>query len=171
MKKNYQSDFKLMEVSDVTLTVPFRFTYILRDKEVLVAEFDGTNYTNCRPIDKGYLMVFKCPDGGWGAGSRGWDIGFHLMVRRDYYLTDLDFADGICHESSYTSAGVEFVKGVSDDFDEVVVPYPNYQKGDKGDALTWDTMSQADKDKLKADVIAAVESEMITSVKIDNIKI
>lgn len=87
MKINYKSDFKLQEVSDtVDLTTPFRFTYKTTGVGSYTASFDGENYTNCRRLEDGSLLVIF-DDHRLLTGQ--------LSVRRCYYLTDADFADGL----------------------------------------------------------------------------
>ncbi|MFR9515180.1 MAG: hypothetical protein SNH64_07610, partial [Rikenellaceae bacterium] len=79
--------FKLQEVSDtVDLTTPFRFTYKTTGVGSYTASFDGENYKNCRRLEDGSLLVIF-DDHRLLTGR--------LCVKRYYYLTDSDFADGL----------------------------------------------------------------------------
>lgn len=114
MNINYQSDFKILEgLRDGTsiLSAPFRFTYFVKmDKGVYVAEYNGNEFTNCRPTADGRVVVpFDHPQLGLG----------ELMVKREFYLTDSDFKDGICNLVSVESTGITLDKGATDDMGEV----------------------------------------------------
>lgn len=86
---NYQSDFKIIEKSlNGDINTPFRFTYRTVLSGCVVAEFDGHGYKNCRRLDDGGLLVIF--------GRHGLRPGA-LSVKREYYLSDADFADGICN--------------------------------------------------------------------------
>lgn len=89
MRINYQSDFKIIEKNlNGDLKTPFRFTYQTVLSKPVVASFDGHDYKNCRRLDDGSLLVIF--------DNHGMRPG-NLTVRREYYLTDADFADGICN--------------------------------------------------------------------------
>ncbi|MFI3317432.1 MAG: hypothetical protein SNF93_07760 [Rikenellaceae bacterium] len=122
MKINYESDFKLYEQNEVEdSATPFRFRYKTSGISSYVAQFDGTDYTNCRRLDDGSLLVIfddhKLPCG-------------VLQVRREYFLTDEDFADGVCNRVTQQTLDVRLTDGESDDDSTTVEVYPTYQKGD-----------------------------------------
>jgi len=122
MRINYLSDFKIREKSsEVDTTIPFTFTYKSGGIE-LIAEFNGTDYTNCERLDDGDLMV---PFDGIGFTKIG-----NLYVKREYFLDDEAFADGICHLVTVQDTGIEFVAGETDCCDVDLIVCPNYQKGD-----------------------------------------
>lgn len=94
---NYQSDFKIIEKSlNGDINTPFRFTYRTVLSGCVVAEFDGHGYKNCRRLDDGGLLVIF--------GRHGLRPGA-LSVKREYYLSDADFADGICNLVSVENTG------------------------------------------------------------------
>ncbi len=118
MNINYQSDFKLLEVSSVSDTIsPFRFTYRTSALSSYVAQFDGESYTACRRMDdESLLVVFEGHTLPAGA----------LEVRREYFLTDEDFAKGICHHVSVESLDIALTTGESDQLEVEVSVSPNY---------------------------------------------
>ncbi|MFI3323558.1 MAG: hypothetical protein SNI45_02605 [Rikenellaceae bacterium] len=145
MNINYQSDFKLLESSSINDTeTPFRFTYRTGALGSVVAQFDGEAYTGCRRIDESTLLVIF-ESHGLSAGA--------LEVRREYYLTDEDFASGVCHSVSVEKLDVTLTSGKSDEANaEVLVEvFPSFVKvADVGDILvdevgsdTTKAMSQA----------------------------
>ena len=130
MNINYQSDFKIIETMvDVDLTIPFTFTYSSGYK-CFIASFDGTTYTNCRRLDDGRLIVAFD------------DVGFQrygkLIVKREYFLNDSDFADGICNAISIEDTGIVLVEGKSDSSTVEIEVLPNYLK------LTFDDLTNED---------------------------
>lgn len=139
MKINYQSDFKLNEVSEsVDLSTPFKFSYYTTSfsSNRITASFDGENYTNCRRLEDGSLLViFDNPRLGVG----------RLAVRREYFLTDSDFADGICNSVSEEEINVYLTQGKSDsDGDVTVMVYPTYQQGIQGVTFTPSVTEEGD---------------------------
>ncbi len=122
MNINYQSDFKLLESSSINdAATPFRFTYRTGALGCVVAQFDGETYTGCRRLDESTLLVIF--------DSHGLSAGA-LEVRREYYLTDEDFASGICHSVSVEKLDVTLTSGKSDegDTDILVEVFPAYVK-------------------------------------------
>ena len=98
---NYQSDFKIIEKSlNGDINTPFRFTYRTVLSGCVVAEFDGHGYKNCRRLDDGGLLVIF--------GRHGLRPGA-LSVKREYYLSDADFADGICN---LVSVGIQVLSSL-----------------------------------------------------------
>lgn len=125
---NYESDFKIIEgfkdKSPIT-TAPFRFSYYTKmSKRTYVAEYDGSNYTNCKPTDDGRIVVaFDNHKLGMGV----------LNVKREFFLTDKDFADGICNLVSVETTGITLDSGATDEIDDIVIEvFPFYQQGETG---------------------------------------
>lgn len=52
---------------------------------------------------------------------------------------------------------------------DVALP-PYYQQGEKGDALTWDAMTDGQKEELEDAVAKKVLSEQVTAEEIENIE-
>ena len=92
----------------------------------------------------------------------------NLTVRREYYLTDADFADSICNLVSMEFTGIVLVNGKSDDSTGQIDVYPNYQKGDKGDPMTWESMTEEQRTELKDSVVKDVQNEMLSSSPISD---
>ena len=160
MRINYQSDFKIIEKNlNGDLKTPFRFTYQTALSKPVVASFDGHDYKNCRRLDDGSLLVVF--------DNHGMRPG-NLTVRREYYLTDADFADGICNLVSMEFTGIVLVNGRSDDSTGTIDVYPNYQKGDKGDPMTWESMTEEQRTELKDSVVKDVQNEMLSSFPISD---
>ncbi len=113
---NYESDFKLVERRSDEISLsdsPFRFTYYVKmNKWSYVAEYDGQNYVNCMPTgDGGVIVAIDSPKFGIGV----------LSVRREFYLDDLDFKDGVYNLISVESTGILLDKGITDDSAEINV--------------------------------------------------
>ena len=113
---NYESDFKLIEGfkdGSSIVSSPFRFTYYTKvSRGVYVAEYNGSEYVNCIPTEDGKVIVpFDSPKLGMGV----------LMVKREFFLNDADFADGICNLVSVESTGITLDKGATDDLGEIEV--------------------------------------------------
>ncbi len=125
---NYESDFKIIEGfkdGSSILAAPFRFTYYTKvTRGTYVASYDGTEYVNCHSTEDGRVVIpFDSPKLGMGV----------LMVKREFFLSDSDFADGVCNLVSVESTGITLDKGSTDCEGEVVVElFPFYQKGDEG---------------------------------------
>ena len=49
-----------------------------------------------------------------------------MSVKREYYLSDADFADGICNLVSVEITGVILVSGKTDESTAEIIPYPDY---------------------------------------------
>lgn len=113
---NYESDFKLIEGfkdGSSILAAPFRFTYYTKvARGVYVAEYNGDEYVNCIPTEDGKVIVpFDSPKLGMGV----------LMVKREFFLNDSNFSDGICNLVSVESTGITLDKGATDDLGEIEV--------------------------------------------------
>ena len=133
MRYNYQSDLKIVE--PLKADAPFRFTYFVNvGGKSLVAEYDGSKYHNCFPRD-GELII---PVDGKSLG-----IG-EVKVKREYFLNDADFSDGICNLVTVTTTGIELWRGESDSAEEVrvdVAPYYNTIVGIPNGSVTEDKLS------------------------------
>ncbi len=118
MRINYLSEFKITENSSVVdTTTPFKYSYYTSQSTPYVASWDGEEYTNCRREEDGSLLVIfenhKLTTG-------------QLMVKRDYYLSDSDFSDGICNISSTEKTGIELTtqsSTTSQSQIDVIAPY------------------------------------------------
>lgn len=126
---NERSDFKLIESSDILdKTIPFSFIFYttIKAKGYRVS-FDGKTYKNCRRLDDGRLLIiFDAP--GFSSGR--------LRVDRSFYLTDTDFADGICNLEITEETDIWIGKNSTEC--EVESKLPGfYQKGDKGDPFEY----------------------------------
>lgn len=124
---NFQSDFKLIErMADgkPLSSSPFRFTYYVKASKSFVAEYNGEEYINCKPTnDGGIVVAFDNPNFGVGA----------LMVKREFFLDDSDFNDGICDIVSVERTGIVLERGATQEYDNIDVSiFPYYQKGDAG---------------------------------------
>lgn len=113
---NYESDFKIIEGfkdGSSILAAPFRFTYYTKvSRGVYVAEYNGSEFVNCIPTEDGKVIVpFDSPKLGMGV----------LMVKREFFLNDSNFNDGICNLVSVESTGITLDKGATDDLGEIDV--------------------------------------------------
>ena len=161
---NYESDFKLIEGfkdGSSILAAPFRFTYYTKvSRGVYVAEYNGSEYVNCIPTEDGKVIVpFDSPKLGMGM----------LMVKREFFLNDADFSDGVCNLVSVESTGITLDKGATDDLGEIEVlvePYYHTINGGGGSALdvTFDGQSSG----LEADNVQGAIEEV--NAKIDMYK-
>lgn len=129
---NLDCDFKIAE--PLYADAPFRYTYYAKSEKTVVAEYDGTDYHGCYPM--GDMLIVPINARSLGLGE--------VKVRREYYLTDKDFTDGICNRvTGNVPLGIEIWRGETDGMEthEVKV-VPAYQKGDP---FTFDDMTDAQK--------------------------
>ena len=157
---NYKSDFKLIE-SGCDFSVPFIFKYNTRSGRTFTASHIDGVYTNCKRMDDGRLLVIF--------DRHGMGVG-NLVCHRRFFLDDGDYSDGICHLHDYRSTGVTLTVGETDECHVDVALPPYYQQGEKGDALTWDTMTDEQKKELEDAVAKKVLSEQVTTEEIENIE-
>lgn len=155
---NYLSDFKIRE--SLLNKAPFRFSYYIKGIEhhKYVVSFDGVSYVNCRPEEDRLLIPIKAQ---FSPGQ--------LMVDREYYLTDSDFSDGICHLQVNQHTNIDITTGESEISDIIVEVDPPYQQGIPGEAMTWEKMSSTDKSAFKLSVLEELKEDMMTSVKIKEV--
>ena len=157
---NYKSDFKLIE-SGCDFSVPFIFKYNTRSGRTFTASHIDGVYTNCKRMDDGRLLVIF-DRYGMGVGN--------LVCHRRFFLDDGDYSDGICHLHDHRSTGVTLTVGETDECHVDVALPPYYQQGEKGDALTWDTMTDEQKKELEDAVAKQVLSGQISTEEIENIE-
>ena len=155
---NYESDFKLIEsFKDGSRldNAPFRFTYYTKvSRGVYVAEYNGTEYSNCYPTEDGKIIVaFDSPKLGMGV----------LNVKREFFLNDKDFADGICNLVSVETTGIVLDKGATDDLGTIEVEvYPFYQRGEDGKSA-YDLWLEEGNEGTVADFLASLKGYNIVS--------
>lgn len=151
---NYKSDFKLIEKLTVTddsgaglLDAPFVFNYYTAYGSVYTAKHCGGEFTNCKPMDDGSLMVVF--------DNHGLRPG-KLMCERKFYLTDQDYADGICDMVDNRYTGIMLTTGATCGTDIDVQLPPYYQQGPQGEPMTWDKMTAEQKQELVAMAVEAM---------------
>jgi hypothetical protein len=153
IKINYKSDFKINEKSEtVALEVPFVFSYYVFDSKKYVVSFDGHNYVNCERKEDGSLdVIFNQPDFGIG----------HLKVERKYAVDDTAFADGVFDVVTVDKTDIFITSGKTFETYVETLVVPPYLKGDKGDPMTWSTMTETEREELVHDVAEAIDPEMV----------
>lgn len=158
MRINYQSDFKIKErfAGDgaIGFSVPFKFAYYTQDV-TYVASWDGQNYVNCKPNEDGSLTVIF--------DQTGFKEG-KLKVRREFYIQDPDFKDGVCNLVTDDAIDIVLVDGATDSINIENEIAPIYAKGDKGDTFTYKDMTNEDKEDLLSNVASGV-SGVITEIQ------
>lgn len=154
VKINNKSDFKINEWSEsIALEVPFEFIYYIPlNKEKYVASYDGHSYINCVRLDDGSLDVMF--------NNHGLGIG-RLKVVRKYFVDDLSFADGVFDVISDDQTDVFLTSGKTFDTYVKTLVVPPYLKGDKGDPMTWNTMTDEEREELVKEVAEAIDPEMV----------
>lgn len=151
---NYKSDFKITESSETIVSnVPFIFTYYVTKKKKYVASFDGVSeYVNCERLKDGSIEVlFNKSNLGRGT----------LRVERKYCITDEDFKDGIFNVVTDEATDVFLHDGKTYDPNVRTTVVPPYIKGDKGDPMTWSTMTDEERTELVQSVAEAIDPEMV----------
>lgn len=126
---NYQSDFKIVE--PLKDEAPFRFTYYIKEKQV-IAEYDGDGYTGCIARDGELVIPIEGKSLGLG----------EIKVKREYFLADVDFRDGVCNLVTIESTGIELWHGASEVAEEVHVEvspayHTVYTAGGEGVQSDW----------------------------------
>lgn len=112
-----KSDFKLVEKIDERFAkAPFSFVYKTTGTNGYRAAFDGTTYTNCKRNDDGSITVVF--------NNHGLGIG-KLKVRREFFIPDTDFPDGLYNAVSNDSTEIVLTDGKTDGFvvtTEILLP-------------------------------------------------
>lgn len=109
IKINYESDFKLTEKTEEQrfANVPFKFVYST-SSVIYTALYDGHKYVNCKPnSDHSVTVIFN--NHGLGVGK--------LKVRREFFIPDGDFPDGVYNVVSNDPTDVMLVEGKTEGFD------------------------------------------------------
>lgn len=154
---NYESDFKIIEGfkdGSSILAAPFRFTYYTKvTRGVYVAEYNGSEFVNCIPTEDGKVIVpFDSPKLGMGV----------LMVKREFFLNDSDFNDGICNLVSVESTGITLDKGATDMDGEVNIElFPFYQQGETGKSAYQEWLDLGNKGSV-SDFLNSLRGEPFT---------
>lgn len=153
MKINNQSDFKIKEVTkNEDFNVRFRFEFFVYEFKKYVVSWDGKEYVNCKRLDDGSLeIIFNNPKFGLG----------QLKVRREYYISDKDFIDGIWNAVTVEKTGIYITDGETDDIDVENVIVPPYIKGEPGKDMKWSTMTQDEKDELINDLGEGINNSFV----------
>lgn len=156
---NYRTDFKIFEVpaegAEYTFSVPFRFSYYTTGATVFVASHCNGEYNNCELLEDGRLKV-TFDNHGLAPGR--------VLCRREFYLTDDDYNNGICNAVFDTTTDIFLTLSGSDLGDITVELPPFYQKGDKGDALTWEAMTEEQKTEVINSAVEEIRQEQITTL-------
>lgn len=158
---HFQSDFKLFETPDksapYTFQAPFRFAYYTNGATAFVATHCNGEYTNCELLEDGRLMVtFDNHDLGPG----------RVTCRREFFLTDEDYADGVCDLVIDDRTDIFLTMNGRDLGDINIELPPFYQKGDKGDNLTYDSLTPEEKAEVFTNVTSGVVAELLDSENI-----
>lgn len=151
---NYRTDFKIFEVpaegAEYTFSVPFRFSYYTTGATVFVASHCNGEYNNCELLEDGRLKV-TFDNHGLAPGR--------VLCRREFYLTDEDYNDGICNAVFDTTTDIFLTLSGSDLGDITVELPPFYQKGDP---FKWEDMTAEQREyfieQVGADVVATNEA-------------
>lgn len=107
IKINYESDFKLTEkAEDGFANVPFRFVYSV-NSGTYTASYDGEKYTNCKRNEDGSVTVIF--------NNHGLGVG-KLKVRREFFIPDGDFPDGVYNAVSNDTTDIMLVEGKTDGY-------------------------------------------------------
>lgn len=142
MNINYQSDFKIIE--RLMPDAPFRFTYYIgKDKGSVIAEYDGQSYSGCFVDDE--RLIVPVDGGTLGIGN--------VMVKREYFLDDKAFSDGVCNLVSVEGTDIELGRGRTDSDIEADVEVGVFYK-----AFTFDDMTEEQKQEI-ADRVPTKEAE------------
>ena len=149
-KINYRSDFKeLVTLSGVgCVNVPFRFTYRTGSaSQPFVAYWDGAKCLNCRIIDENHvLVIFDRKTHSLSAGR--------VSCKREFFMNDTDFFDGICNFVSEELTDIELTTGIteSDDFSTASNVLIN--------ALRGEGMSEAEKTAFREEIMLSVSEKV-----------
>lgn len=137
IKINYESDFKLTEKTEEQrfADVPFKFVYAT-NSGTYMASYDGTTYTHCKPnSDHSVTVIFN--NHGLGVGK--------LKVRREFFVPDRDFPDGVYNVVSNDTTDVILVEGKTDNTDVEEEFNPPYIEGG-GEVVSVEVVDNLDSD-------------------------
>lgn len=137
IKINYESDFKLTETTEQQrfADVPFEFVYST-NSGTYTASYDGTTYTNCkRNEDCSVTVIFN--KHGLGVGK--------LKVRREFFVPDEDFPDGVYNIVSNETTDIMLVEGKTDNTDVEEEFNPPYIEGG-GEVVAVEVVDNLDSD-------------------------
>ena len=155
---HFQSDFKWFETPDksapYTFQAPFRFAYYTNGATALVATHCNGVYTNCELLEDGRLKV-TFDNHGLAPGR--------VSCRREFFLTDEDYADGVCDVVIDDHTDIFLTMNGKDLGDVTIELPPYYQKGDKGDNLTYDSLTPEEKEEVFSNVTSGVVTELLES--------
>lgn len=154
----YESDFKIVERFKEKLNdIPFKYTYFADLS--YTASWDGEEYKNCK----------RNPDGSITVVFNGQILGLGpLRVKREYFIPDSDFEDGIRNKVYVEDTGIVLVRGTGRPVTvemEVVPPYIYLQE--IVDALTDTSPTKAlsaNQGRVLSERIVTVREAMTTSL-------
>lgn len=135
---NYRSDFKI-KIKGTGFTIPFKFVFFTNRSNYEVSYLNGV-YKNCRLLEDGSLLAIF--------DNHALNPG-NLKYRSEFFLTDDDFSDRVCNKIDVDISDINLTTCKSDDIDSLEIQvYPNYQKGDKGEDMTWEKMTEGNKQEI-----------------------
>lgn len=137
IKINYESDFKLTETTEEQrfADVPFKFVYST-NSGTYTASYDGTTYINCKRNEDGSVTVIF--------NKHGLGVG-KLKVRREFFIPDEDFPDGVYNVVSNDTTDVILVEGKTEGFDVEETFRPPYIEGG-GEVVSVEVVDNLDSD-------------------------
>lgn len=136
IKINYESDFKLTEKFEERLVgIPFKFVYST-NSGAYTASYDGEKYTNCKPNEDGSVTVIF--------NKHGLGVG-KLKVRREFFVPDEDFPDGVYNIVSNETTDIMLVEGKTDNTDVEEEFNPPYIEGG-GEVVSVEIVDNLDSD-------------------------
>lgn len=137
IKINYNSDFKLTEKTEEGFAgVSFAFVYTT-NSGTYTASYDGTTYTNCKRNEDGSVTVIFNHHG-LGPGR--------LKVRREFFVPDGDFPDGVYNTVSNDITDVMLVEGKTEGFDVEETFRPPYVVEGGGGIVSVEIVDSLDSD-------------------------
>jgi hypothetical protein len=136
IKINYESDFKLTEKTEKRFAdVPFEFVYST-NSGTYTASYDGEAYTNCKRNEDGSITIIF--------NKHGLGVG-RLKVRREFFIPDDDFPDGVYNIVSNDTTDIMLVEGKTDNTDVEEEFNPPYIEGG-GEVVSVEIVDNLDSD-------------------------
>jgi hypothetical protein len=136
IKINYESDFKLTEKFEERLVgIPFKFVYAT-NSGTYTASYDGEAYTNCKRNEDGSITIIF--------NKHGLGVG-KLKVRREFFVPDEDFPDGVYNIVSNDTTDIMLVEGKTDNTDVEEEFNPPYIEGG-GEVVSVEIVDSLDSD-------------------------